>query len=176
MLGLKEFEVCHHSLGDLGPPAHFNSHPLLLLVFQSFSTHFHFVSLSFLLVFQLFLLVSCQFLTGFFSLPSHLYLFLLVSCYCNYKFILIIATVPFPIHKLVLSGLDFNFLFHLQNQIFSVQNDAIQVNNLFGNAFEISYAPLFSIVLFNSLLMPCFSRKTHLRCFVFQFQMSPSIA
>ena len=50
------------------------------------------------------------------------------------------ATVPFVIYNSFLSGYDLNFLPHLQSPDFSSQSDAIQVNNLFGIVFEISFS------------------------------------
>ena len=52
----------------------------------------------------------------------------------------IAATVPFVIYNSFLSGYDLNFLPHLQSPDFSSQSDAIQVNNLFGIVFEISFS------------------------------------
>ena len=52
----------------------------------------------------------------------------------------IAATVPFVIYNSFLSGYDLNFLPHLQSPDFSAQSDAIQVNNLFGSVFEISFS------------------------------------
>ena len=52
----------------------------------------------------------------------------------------ITANVPFVIYNSFLLGYDLNLLPYLQSPDFSLHSDAIQVNNLFGSVFEISFS------------------------------------